>query len=132
MTDEEQIVSASDQAYQQALVYGRDLARIFVTERVKSEKLEAAYQLLNTVFDSTPDGLIVLDKAFIIQRANAAFERLAEKKVVGLPIGTLLAMDALAPAFQMPELGAFDASRGDPAGSLQTLTTGRGGATESG
>ena len=37
-----------------------------------------AYQALDAIFNSTPDGLVVLNDAFVITQANAAFGQLVE------------------------------------------------------
>jgi hypothetical protein len=54
-------------AYQQALKYGEDLRRIYQAEKARQLELEIALQTLNAVFNSTPNGLAVLDENFIIQ-----------------------------------------------------------------
>src|SRR5690242_4057216 len=80
-------------AHQQAVKYGQDLARVYRAEKTKREQLEVAYQALSAVFASTPDGLVVLDNALKIQRANAAFGRLVEiapEGTVGRPIDAVL------------------------------------------
>src|SRR5215475_4611754 len=82
-----------DLMYRQSLQYGKDLARIFLAEKAKREKLEIAYQALNAVFNSTPDGLIVLDDSLVIQQTNPAFQRLvnrSEQPLIGLPIADVL------------------------------------------
>ena len=81
-------------ARQQALKYGQDLARVYVAEKTKREELEIAYQALSAIFASTPDSLIVLDDAFVIQQVNPAFEHLVEQTteaVVGQPVSDVLA-----------------------------------------
>jgi PAS domain S-box-containing protein len=100
-------------AQKQALKYGKDLARIYVAERAKREHLELANQMLSAIFASTPDGLVVLDNAFIIQQANAAFARLVEwggalESMRGQPVDSLLLSDRLIPALQ--RLAADDLS----------------------
>ncbi len=75
--DEE--LSAVELAYQQALKYGQDLRRIYLAEKAKRQELELTNQLLSAVFASTPDGLVVLDDALVIQSANPVFHQLVEK-----------------------------------------------------
>src|SRR5690242_17615140 len=90
-------------AHRQAVKYGQDLARIYMAEKAKREQLEVAYQALSAVFASTPDGLVVLDNAFQIQRANAAFGRLVEiplEATVGQPIDVVLKSTELRAALE--------------------------------
>lgn len=80
-------------ARQQALKYGKDLAKVYVAERTRREELEIAYQTLSAVFTNTPDGLIVLSDEHLIQHANPAFSQLVElpqDQLIGQPIGTVL------------------------------------------
>ncbi len=79
----------ADLAYQQAVEYGRDLARVYVAERSRREELEEAHRILSAVFASTPDGLALLDKDFVILQANPAFCRTigsSPEKVIGSAI----------------------------------------------
>jgi PAS domain S-box-containing protein len=92
-----------DLMYRQSLQYGKDLARIFLAEKAKREKLEIAYQALNAVFNSTPDGLVVLDDTLLIQQTNPAFQRLvnkSEQPLIGAPIADVLVTDTLIPTLQ--------------------------------
>src|SRR5258706_9130365 len=85
-------------AHKQALQYGKDLARIFVAERAKREKLQVAYQTLNAVFASTPDAIVVLDEAHTIQQANQAFSdlvRVALPDLTGQPLSDYFPDQAL-------------------------------------
>ena len=85
-----------DPAYQQAVKYGKDLAHIYVAERAKREQLEIAYQLLDAIYDSMPNGIIVLDSMHKIERTNKAFRRLIEATeswLVGQPIAEVLVPD---------------------------------------
>ncbi len=94
MPDKNDLTSESpDFAYQQALKYGKDLARIYVAERAKREKLEVAYQALDAIFSSSPDSIAVLDHRLKIQQTNQAFHRLVEQDaqtLVGQPIEAIL------------------------------------------
>lgn len=109
MTDEQNLSmedtseSQIELAHQQALRYGKDLARVYVAEKAKRQKLEVAYQALDAVFASTPDGLVVLDNSLVIQQANAAFAQLTEttvKAVIGQSIQHVLLSDQLYAALQ--------------------------------
>src|SRR5689334_4063817 len=90
-----------DLMYRQALQYGKDLARIYLAEKAKREKLEIAYQALNAVFASAPDGLVVLDDSLAIQQTNPAFERLVNKNsLLGVPVAEVLITEELIPTLQ--------------------------------
>lgn len=86
--------SEAEQAYQQALEYGKDLARVYVAEQTRRKEVEVANQLLSAVFTSTPDGLAVLTEDLIIQQTNPTFddllqtspEQLIGKSLHSLPI----------------------------------------------
>src|SRR5258708_16094304 len=96
-------------ARQQALKYGQDLARIYVAEKGKREKLEIAYQTLSAVFTHTPDGLVVLGDDFVIRQTNEAFDRLFEMTApVGQTIDQVLRSDKILPELQ--RLTSEDAS----------------------
>ncbi|HLY25167.1 MAG TPA: ATP-binding protein [Aggregatilineales bacterium] len=109
--------SDADLAYRQALQYGRDLARIYVAERAQREKLEAAYQALKAVFASVPDAIVVLDDAFVVRQANAAFDALVNdsQTAVGQPLHSLL------PSLEMMEtlLRLSDEGESQPMTSTQ-------------
>ncbi|MEP7285656.1 MAG: ATP-binding protein [Chloroflexota bacterium] len=97
MTDNHDIIdndaTDAELANQQALKYGKDLARIYIEEKAKREKLEVAYQTLNAIFASTPDGLVVLDDTLIVRQANTAFEKLVNlgaPEVIGKAIDAVL------------------------------------------
>jgi PAS domain-containing protein len=70
--------SQNDQnnSHQQAIEYGKDLARVYAAEKARRKELETAYLLLDAVFNSIPDGLIVIDGDCIVQQANPAFNHL--------------------------------------------------------
>jgi signal transduction histidine kinase len=101
-------------AHRQAIKYGQDLARIYMAEKTKREQLEVAYQALTAVFASTPDGLVVLNNAYRIQQANAAFGRLVEmelKATVGKSINEVLNSPELRTALE--NLAADDSAPGE-------------------
>src|ERR1700681_4573811 len=90
---DEQMAKPSDLMYRQAMSYARDLSRIYAEERSKREKLEVAYQLLNAVFNNTPDSLIVLDHQRRILQTNQRFQDLVETisaVLEGQPIAAFL------------------------------------------
>src|SRR5258708_10493045 len=90
-----------DLARQQALKYGQDLARIYVAEKGKREKLEIASQTLSAVFTHTPDGLVVLGDDYVIRQTNEAFDRLFELTTpVGQTIDQVLRSDKILPQLQ--------------------------------
>ncbi len=96
-------LTPTELAHQQALQYGKDLARIYVAEKAKREELQIAYQQLSAIFTSTPAGLVVLDDAFHIQKANSAFCKWVEQtpdEVVGKPIEDVLVTDQLVLAIE--------------------------------
>lgn len=68
--------TALDLAQRQALEYGKDLARLFSLEQGKRHEIEALNHMLETVLESIPQGLVVTDAAFVIERGNPAFRRL--------------------------------------------------------
>ncbi len=76
----------------------RDLTRIYAAERARREELELAHQALSAIFANTPDGLVVLDNAGIIQQANPAFCQWfgsSPEVLVGQPIAEILHSDQL-------------------------------------
>ncbi len=73
-------LSAAELAHQQALKYGEDLRRIYLAEKAKRQELQLTNQLLNAVFDSTPDGLVVLDDDLNVQQANPVFLQFIEAR----------------------------------------------------
>jgi PAS domain S-box-containing protein len=86
-----------------AVKHGTNLAGVYEVEKADREELEIAYQTLNAVFASTPDGLIVLDDTLIIQQANRAFGRLVElapETIVGRLITDVFPADELVTALQ--------------------------------
>jgi len=92
--DEQPEKSPAELAYQQAIAYGKDLARIYVQEKAKREELEVAYQMLDAVFKSSPDGLVVVDTVFNILHYNTAFQHSAdyahaEEKLNGRPLNSI-------------------------------------------
>jgi two-component system phosphate regulon sensor histidine kinase PhoR len=77
--DEDSRPEEESLAYQQALKYGQDLARVYLAEKERRRELEEANRLLSAVFDSTPQGIVVLSPDFVIRRINRRFEILVEQ-----------------------------------------------------
>jgi PAS domain S-box-containing protein len=98
-----QELTQAELAHQQALKYGRDLARVFVAEKAKRQELQIAYQALRAIFASIPDGVVVLDDAFTVQQGNPAFALLVEmtpESIIGQPLSDVLVSDELLPALE--------------------------------
>lgn len=92
ITEQKHAQQKLDKALQQSIAYGRDLARVYSDEKRRREELESAHHLLDAVFTSTPDALVVLDDDLMIQQANPAFRDLIEltqSDVVGTSIREL-------------------------------------------
>ncbi|NDJ51596.1 MAG: GAF domain-containing protein [Chloroflexi bacterium] len=89
-------IRQAELAHQQAIRYGKDLARIYVIERSRRQELEAALETLNAIFASTPDGLVVLTEGLAITQANESFVRMAGadlNSILGKPIAEVLRAD---------------------------------------
>ncbi len=90
-------------AYQQATRYGQDLKLLYQAEKAKAQELNGALHLLDAIFDSIPDGIVVLDDELIVQQANQAFASLtlkAPEALVGWPLREVLLADKLLPTLQ--------------------------------
>lgn len=68
--------SEQDRNHQQVIEYGKDLARIYAVEKDRRKDLETAYLLMDAVFNSIPDGLVVMDHEYFVQQANPAFNNM--------------------------------------------------------
>lgn len=91
-------LSPAELAHQQALKYGEDLRRVYLAEKAKRQELQLTNQLLSAVFESTPDGLAVLDDNLFIQRANPVFRRYVERphgRIEGEALEEVLPSDML-------------------------------------
>lgn len=91
-------LSPAELAHQQALKYGEDLRRVYLAEKAKRQELQLTNQLLSAVFESTPDGLAVLDDNLFIQRANPVFRRYVERphgRIEGEALEDILPSDML-------------------------------------
>ncbi|HVO42892.1 MAG TPA: histidine kinase dimerization/phospho-acceptor domain-containing protein, partial [Aggregatilineales bacterium] len=99
---------------QQLLKYGRDLARIYVSEKNKRKKLQLAYRTLSVIFANTPHSLVVLDRSLVIRQANSAFGRLTEmpaEETVGKPIDEVLLSETLRADLESLDSEAVSASQ---------------------
>jgi adenylate cyclase len=89
---------AAKLAYEQLIRYGEDFQRIYAAERVKRRELVTERNLLNTILNSVPDGLVVMDSSFVIQRANQTFANLimtTPDALVGRAIREVMLTDGL-------------------------------------
>lgn len=92
----------SDLGYTQALKYGRDLARLYALEKAKRRDLELAHQKLQVLFETTPNGMAVLDERMVILEINPGFEALVERSdnCVGHSLMDVLSCDDLIVALE--------------------------------
>jgi len=93
----------ADLGYRQAVKYGRDLARLYKLERAKRQELELAHQKLQTIFETAPNGLAVLNETMTIVEVNPHFEALVEQDggCRGHLLVELLPSDDLAAALEI-------------------------------
>jgi len=85
----------------QAVLYGRDLQRVYQAEKARRETLEAISRRMQAVFDSMTGGLLIIGDDLRIMDANPAFCALIEREVesiVGQPVSAVL------PASEMDSL----------------------------
>ena len=77
----------------QALIYGRDLRRVYKAEKAKREELEFALQKLRAIFDNTTSGLLVTDENFTITEVNPAFCAMLDcgsEEMLGMPLSEVM------------------------------------------
>lgn len=87
----------------QALIYGRDLRRVYQAEKARREALELAHQKLRAIFDSTSSGLVVTDEGFIITEVNPAFCTMLEcesEDILGRPLSEVMKAAGLGSALK--------------------------------
>jgi len=102
-TPQSEDLTSEELAHQQALKYGKDLARIYLAEKERRRQLENTNRLLTAIFDSTPVGIVVLDTHFAVRRTNRTFEHLVEQSASGItdqPIDAILGNPDLLPILQ--------------------------------
>lgn len=89
---------AAKLAYEQLIRYGEDFQQIYAAERAKRRELMTERNLLNTILNSVPDGLVVMDSSFVIRRANQTFANMimtTPEALVGREIREVLLTDGL-------------------------------------
>ena len=87
----------------QALIYGRDLRRIYQAEKARREALELAHQKLRAIFDRTTSGLLVTDEDLVITEVNPAFCNMLEcqsEAILGVPLSEVLKAAGLGSALK--------------------------------
>jgi len=90
-------------SHKQALIYGRDLRRLYQAEKAKGEALELASQKLRAIFDSATSGLLVTDRDLIITEVNPAFCTMLEyesKAILGMPLSQVIKAAGLGSALK--------------------------------
>ncbi len=95
-------------AYAQARAYGKDIARLYAAEKARRKDLETTTQKLQAIFDTAPNGLVVVDDTLKVVEANPRFLTLFQEEpdsVIGRPLGKLLPVEAL---FETMELARQD------------------------
>ena len=96
MADDDKLLELERQlklSQKQAILYGRDLKRIYQAEKARREALEAINRRMQAVFDSMTGGLLILGDDLRIMDANPAFCALVEREVqsiVGQPVSAVL------------------------------------------
>jgi signal transduction histidine kinase len=81
-----------------AILYARDLQRVYQAEKARRETLEAISRRMQAVFDGMPDGLLILGDDLRIMDANPAFCALIERQVesiVGKSVSVVLPASGL-------------------------------------
>ena len=77
----------------QAILYARDLQRVYQAEKARRETLEALGRRMQAVFDGMTDGLLILGDDLRIMDANPAFCAFIEREIesiVGKPVSAVL------------------------------------------
>jgi signal transduction histidine kinase len=80
-------------AQNQAILYDRDLQRVYQAEKARREMLEALSRRMQAVFDSMAGGLLIISDDLRIMDANPAFCVLIKREVesiVGQPLSAVL------------------------------------------
>jgi two-component system phosphate regulon sensor histidine kinase PhoR len=88
--------------YTQALIYGKDLARLYTQEKAKRRDLQLANQKLEAILGTAPNGLAVLDETMTIVETNPCFEAFVERNgnCVGQSVADVLPSDDLVAALE--------------------------------
>jgi signal transduction histidine kinase len=96
MTDDDKLSEQKRQlkpSQKQAILYDRDLRRVYQEEKARRETLEAISRRMQAVFDSMTGGLLIIGDDLCIMDANPAFCALIEREVesiVGQPVSAIL------------------------------------------
>jgi len=96
MSDDDKLSELERQSklsQKQAILYGRDLRRVYQAEKARREMLEAISRRMQAVFDSMTGGLLIIGDDLRIMDANPAFCALIEREVesiVGQPVSAVL------------------------------------------
>jgi signal transduction histidine kinase len=83
---------------EQAILYARDLQRVYQAEKARRETLEAISRRMQAVFDGITDGLLILGDDLRVMDANPAFCAFIEREVetiVGKPVSVVLPASGL-------------------------------------
>lgn len=89
-------------AYAQARKFGEDVARLYAAEKARRKELETTTQKLQAIFDTTPNGLAVVDNNLRVVEANPRFLALFQQSssCVQQPLADLLPIEPLQQAMQ--------------------------------
>jgi two-component system phosphate regulon sensor histidine kinase PhoR len=100
MTDD--ALKKAELAYAQARAYGKDVARLYASEKDRRKELETTTQKLQAIFDTAPNGLAVIDDNLNIIEANPRFLALLQQgaECIGQPLGNILPTVGLLNAMQ--------------------------------
>jgi signal transduction histidine kinase/putative methionine-R-sulfoxide reductase with GAF domain len=96
MSDDDKLSELERQlklSQKQAILYGRDLRRVYQAEKARRETLEAISRRMQAVFDRMTGGLLIIGDDLRIMDANPAFCALIEREVesiVGQPMSAVL------------------------------------------
>lgn len=103
MTD----MPSAEQAYAQAQAYGRDVARLYAAEKKRRKELETISQKFQAIFNTAPNGLVVVDNVLNIVDANPQFLAMFQypTDAIGKPLATLLPMDEIIEAMAVVKSG---------------------------
>jgi two-component system phosphate regulon sensor histidine kinase PhoR len=96
MSDDDKLSELERQlklSQKQAILYGRDLRRVYQAEKARRETLEAISRRMQAVFDRMTGGLLIIGDDLRIMDANPAFCAFIEREVesiVGQPMSAVL------------------------------------------
>ena len=93
------------------------LAQRYAVEKARRQELETTTQKLQAIFDTAPNALAVIDRAFKVVEANPRFLRLFEQEVcLGKPLADFLPVKPLQETIQSTEanLGSVEVEISEP------------------